>query len=383
MYGGSPLDVLVCVPTYNEAENIESFINAVFDNSPDNVDILVVDDNSPDGTADIVENLIKKHDGRLRILKRPLKQGGASAFLQGFEWGIRHGYGAMLAMDADFSHNPKYIPQILEKSDEYDVVMGSRFADGNGRGGIENRSFLRNIISRGASLYCRVLLTPSIKDWTGGYNLWSKKSLEKINIASIFTRGYSFQIEMKYKAFMSNCAMAEIPIVFPDRTRGVSKMSSAYLVNALVDVWRIKFYRIKNNVIEQMIKFAVIGGLGTITNLLLFFLFVDVAKLSAIPVSIACFLVSGTQNYYLHHKWSFAQNTHGTAPSIRKWLLFLTSAILGLGVNITLVSIMLKTIVLPYKVIAQACGILAGMAVNFVAAKFVVFRGKYADRRTE
>jgi putative flippase GtrA len=185
---------------------------------------------------------------------------------------------------------------------------------------------------------------------------------------------------MKYKAFRSNCAIAEIPIIFPDRTRGVSKMPSAYLIKALVDVWRIKFYRLMNNVIGQMIKFAAIGGLGTITNLLLFFLLVDVAKLQAIPVSIACFLVSGTQNYYLHHKWSFAQNTQGTAPSIRKWLLFLTSALLGLSVNITLVSIMLKTIVLPYKVVAQACGILAGMAVNFVAAKFVVFRRKYAGK---
>jgi dolichol-phosphate mannosyltransferase len=375
------MKLLIIIPTYNEVENIELFINAVFDNSHEDVDILVVDDNSPDGTANIVENLITKYSDHLYILKRPEKQGGASAFLQGFEWGIGHGYDAMLAMDADFSHDPKYISLMLAKAEEYDVVIGSRFT---GRGaGIKSRSFLRNIISHCASLYCRILLTPSIKDWTGGYNLWSKKSLEKINCASIFTRGYSFQIEMKYKAFQSNCVMAEIPIVFPDRTRGVSKMSSAYLVNALVDVWRIKFYRIKNNVIKQMIKFAVIGGLGTITNLLLFFLLVDVAKLSAIPVSIACFLVSGTQNYHLHHKWSFAQNTHGTAPSIRKWLLFLTSALLGLGVNITLVSIMLKTIVLPYKVIAQACGILAGMVVNFLTAKFVVFRGKYADRRTE
>jgi dolichol-phosphate mannosyltransferase len=376
------MKVLIVIPTYNEAENIGPFINAVFDNSPEGVDILVVDDNSPDGTANIVENLIKKYSDRLRILKRPEKQGGASAFLQSFEWGIRHGYDAMLAMDADFSHDPRYIPQILAKTGEYDVIIGSRFAGNRKEGRIKNRSLLRNIISYGASLYCRVLLTPSIRDWTGGYNLWSKKALEKINCASIFTRGYSFQIEMKYKAFRSNCTITEIPIVFPDRTRGVSKMPSTYLIKALVDVWRIKFYRMKNKAIEQMFKFAVTGGLGTITNLLLFFLFVDIAKLPAIPVSIACFIVSGTQNYYLHHKWSFAQNTHGTAPSIRKWLLFLTSSLLGLTVNITLVSIMLKNIVLPYKVIAQACGILAGMTVNFIAAKFIVFRRKNAGKDT-
>jgi putative flippase GtrA len=245
---------------------------------------------------------------------------------------------------------------------------------------MENRSFLRNTISRGASLYCRVLLTPFIKDWTGGYNLWSRNSLEKINIASIFTRGYSFQIEMKYKAFISNCAIAEIPIVFSDREKGVSKMPPSYLIKALADVWRIKFHRLRNGVIRQMFKFAVTGGLGTVTNLLLFFLLVDIAKLPAIPVSIACFFVSGTQNYFLHHKWSFAQNTRGTAPSARKWLLFLLSALLGLSVNITVVSIMLQNFVLPYKVIAQASGILAGMAFNFIAAKFVVFRSKYANK---
>jgi dolichol-phosphate mannosyltransferase len=375
------LNILVCVPTYNEAENIGPFIAAVLDDSPEGVDMLVVDDNSPDGTANIVENLMAKYHDRLRILKRPEKQGGASAFLQSFEWGIRHGYDAMLAMDADFSHDPQYIPLMLEKAAEYDVVIGSRFIRKGDS--IKNRSFLRNIISHGASLYCRILLTPSIRDWTGGYNLWSKKALEQIDIPSIFTRGYSFQIEMKYKAVRSNCAIAEIPIIFPDRVRGLSKMPPAYLIKALADVWRIKFYRIRNNLIKQMIKFAVTGGLGAITNLLLFFLFADIAKLSAVPVSVFCFLISGTQNYYLHHKWSFARNTCGTALSIRKWLLFLCSALLGLSVNIAVMSIMLQTIILPYKVIAQACGILAGMVINFIAAKFVVFRGTYAGKRSE
>jgi putative flippase GtrA len=160
-------------------------------------------------------------------------------------------------------------------------------------------------------------------------------------------------------------------------------MPPAYLIKALADVWRIKLYRIQNNLIKQLFKFAVTGGLGAVTNLLLFFLFADIANLSAIPVSIACFLISGTQNYYLHHKWSFARNTCGTALSVRKWLLFLCSALLGLSVNVALVSAMLQTMTLPYKVIAQACGILAGMMINFMAAKFVVFRSKYAGKPSE
>jgi putative flippase GtrA len=188
---------------------------------------------------------------------------------------------------------------------------------------------------------------------------------------------------MKYKAFRSNCTITEIPIIFPDRKRGLSKISPAYFVKALVDVWRIKFTMIKNSVIKQMVKFAVTGGLGTITNLLLFFLLVDVANLSAIPVSIGCFFVSGTQNYYLHHIWSFSQDTYGTAHSIKKWLLFLCSSLLGLSVNIALMRMMLQTIVLPYKVIAQACGILAGMMINFMMAKFVVFRSKNVGKHSK
>jgi dolichol-phosphate mannosyltransferase len=370
------LNVLVCVPTYNEAENIKPFIDAVFDNAPPRTDILVVDDNSPDGTADMAESLAGKYKERLHILKRSGKQGGASAFLEAFEWGIRRGYDAMLAMDADFSHDPKYIPRILAKAGEYDVVIGSRLVKG---GGIENRSLLRNIISRGASIYCRVLLMSPIRDWTGGYNLWSKKALEKIDIPSVFTRGYSFQIEMKYKASRANCAITEIPVIFPDSKRGVSKMSASYFVKALADVWQIKFSPVKDNAVRQMLKFAVTGGLGTITNLVLFFLFADLAKLSATPVSIGCFLVTGTQNYIMHHKWSFAENTCGTTLSTKKWLLFLASALFGLGANIIVMNMMLQSIVLSYKVIAQACGILAGMIINFLAAKFVVFRSNYAD----
>jgi putative flippase GtrA len=289
---------------------------------------------------------------------------------------LKRGYGAMLAMDADFSHDPKYIPQILAKAEEYDVVIGSRLVKG---GGIENRSPLRNIISSGASLYCRVLLSPGIKDWTGGYNLWSGNALEKIRLSSIFTRGYSFQIEMKHKAVRAGLKITEIPVIFPDRIKGESKMSPAYFIKALLDVWRIKFFAIKNSTVKQMFKFALAGGLGTITNLALFFLLVDILKLLPVPVSIVCFFVSGIQNYIIHHKWSFAEETRETPLSIKKLFVFLCSALLGLCANIFVMNAMLQNIVLPYKVVAQACGILAGMAINFVMSKFVVFRSGYEN----
>jgi dolichol-phosphate mannosyltransferase len=369
--GDGTLKLLICVPTYNEVENISPFLDTVFADAPPDAHILVIDDNSPDGTAGIVKTMREKYTGRLHLLERPGKQGGASAFLQAFDWGIKYNYDAMLAMDADFSHDPKYIKTIIEKAAGFDVVIGSRLVKG---GGIENRSLARNLISSGASLYCQIFLGSKIKDWTGGYNLWTKNALEKIDVSSIFTRGYSFQLEMKYKALHSKCSVTEIPIIFPDRKAGHSKMSASYFVKALADVWRIKFACTKNKTLLQMLKFAVTGGLGTLTNLALFFLFADIAKLNATAVSAGCFIIAGAQNYMLHHKWSFAENTGGTKPSFRKWLVFMASSLLGLAVNIGVLNFILASFVLPFKVIAQGCGILSGMIINFIAAKFIVFR---------
>ncbi|MDR2718817.1 MAG: glycosyltransferase family 2 protein [Treponema sp.] len=365
------MKLLVIIPTYNEADNIQNLIQAVFTVIPPNGEILVVDDNSPDGTAEIVEKTAAEYSCRLHILKRPEKQGGASAFLQGFAWGIERGCDAMLAMDADFSHDPRYIPMLLEKANDHDVVLGSRLVKG---GGIENRTFARNLISHGASLYCKFLLAAPIKDWTGGYNLWSKKALSKIGLKSIVTRGYSFQIEMKYKAFKAGCKITEVPIIFPDRKYGVSKMPASYLVKALFDVWRIKCMRM-NNGIKQFIKFGITGGLGTVTNLVLFFLCADKAGLPEIPVSIGCFFIAGTQNYIINHNWSFANNTGTAKVSVKRWALFLVSSLAGLSVNITVMKCMIMNFYLPYKFIAQACGIAAGMVINFLFSKFVVFRG--------
>ena len=364
--------LLTVVPTYNEIDNIQNFINAVFCNIPQEAAILVVDDNSPDGTAKAVEEMTVNYPGRLHILKRPEKQGGASAFLQGFSWGIERGYDALLAMDADFSHVPAYIPFLLEKADKNDVVIGSRLVKG---GEIENRTFVRDLISKGASLYCRFLLSTKIKDWTGGYNLWTKNSLIKIDLKNVVTRGYSFQIEMKYKAIRAGCKIAEVPIIFPDRKHGKSKMPLSYFGKALLDVWRVKFMLL-NISVKQFIKFGITGGLGTLTNLLFFFLFADIIGLPEIPVSIGCFLIAGTQNYIINHKWSFANKTSPSNLSINKWGLFLGASLVGLLINIAVMKWMLINFNLPYKFIAQACGIATGMFINFFISKLLVFRRK-------
>jgi len=367
------LSLLITIPTYNEAENIESLLKALFDVVPLETEILVVDDNSPDGTTKIAEGLIPSYPGRLHILNRPKKQGLAAAYLAAFEWGLSRPYDAFLEMDADFSHNPKYIPKMLFELSSHDVVVGSRNIKG---GGVEGWSMLRNIVSKGGSFYSHLVLGCPIKDLTGGFNMWKKTSLEKIGLRNIISKGYSFQIEMKYRAWNAGCSIKEIPIIFADREKGTSKMSKSIFLEALINVWRIRNCVASDSGIDQFIKFAITGGLGTITNLTIFFLCADIGGLPEIQISVVCFLVAVTQNYIINHKWSFKSNVGEKTLSIRKWFEFIAISLLGLGVNIFVMKTLLLYFSLPYKVIAQAVGIAAGMIVNFIMAKLFVFRRK-------
>lgn len=363
--------MLVAVPTYNEAPNIEAFTKSVFEHIPQNAEILVIDDNSPDGTAALVENLMPAYPARLHMLNRPEKQGLAAAYLAAFAWGFNRDYDVFLEMDADFSHKPEYIPAMLEAIQNYDVVIGSRNITG---GGVEGWSAIRNMISKGGSLYSRIVLGCPIKDLTGGFNMWRKTALEQLGLRNIISNGYSFQVEMKYRSFCAGCSIKEIPIIFPDRKYGKSKMSKEIFLEAAINIWKIKKDVGNDSGIDQFVKFAITGGLGTITNLLIFYICADKLSFPEIPVSIGCFLIAGTQNYVINHKWSFVQNTAHETLSVGKWILFLGASILGLCVNILVLQAVLSHFVLPFKFIAQGCGIAAGMAVNFMVTKLVVFK---------
>ena len=366
------MKVLIVVPTYNEIENISPFIQRLFQIIPDYVNILVVDDNSPDGTGKTVELLLSDYPNRLFLMAREGKQGLASAYIAGFHWGLSRDYDVFLEMDADFSHKPEYIPEMLEQIKTYDVVIGSRNIKG---GGVEGWPLLRNMISKGGSLYSQLVLSCPVKDLTGGFTMWRKAALEKIGLDTIISKGYSFQIEMKFKAYQSGCSIKEIPIVFVDRKYGNSKMSKKIFMEALVNIWKIKKNAGIDNAIDQFIKFMITGGLGTVTNLIIFFLCVDIAKLPEIPVSIGCFLIAATQNYFINHKWSFRQNTPQPI-SLKKWFLFISGSIIGLAINICVMRFMLWQFKLPWKSIAQACGIATGMIFNFIVSKVIVFRRK-------
>ncbi|MDR1175789.1 MAG: polyprenol monophosphomannose synthase [Treponema sp.] len=231
------MKLLIVCPTYNEIENIESFIPALFAAIDESTGVLIIDDNSPDGTGAAVEKLTEKYAGRLQLVKRPGKQGIATAYIEGFRLGIKQGCDAFLEIDADFSHNPAYIPELVEKLKNHDVAIGSRNIRG---GGVEGWSVLRNFVSKGGSLYSRLILGCPVKDLTGGFNMWSKSALEKIGLEKIISRGYSFQIEMKYRAYKAGCSIVEIPIVFVDRKQGKSKMSKKIFFEAMLNVFRIR-----------------------------------------------------------------------------------------------------------------------------------------------
>ncbi len=231
------MKLLVIIPTYNEIENIVEIIPAVFKVIPQNAGLLVVDDGSPDGTGDAVRNMLPLYEKRLNILQRKGKSGLADAYITGFKWGMEHEYDVFCEMDADFSHKPEYLTQMYEAIQTFEVVIGSRNIAG---GKVEDWSFLRNLISKSGSLYSRIVLGCPIKDLTGGFNMWRKEALEKINLDAIISKGYAFQIEMKYRAYKASCSYKEIPIIFPDRIAGVSKMDKGIFLEALKTVWRIK-----------------------------------------------------------------------------------------------------------------------------------------------
>lgn len=226
---------LVIIPTYNECENIARIVPAILATTP-NVEILVVDDNSPDGTQDVVREMQKK-EARVHLLGRRGKEGLGKAYIAGFRWGLEHGYEALVQMDADFSHRPEDLLALLKALPEVDFAMGSRWVQG---GKTVNWSLLRKAISLGGSFYARQILGFPVRDWTGGFNAWKAKTLLKIGLDSIRSEGYSFQIELKFRALRNGFHGVEVPIIFADRSVGQSKMSSRIVLEALHRVWGIR-----------------------------------------------------------------------------------------------------------------------------------------------
>lgn len=232
---------LVIVPTYNERENITRLIGAILNQDP-RLEILVVDDGSPDGTGEIVESLIQ-HEDRLHILKRARKMGLGTAYIAGFRWALEQGYDYVFEMDADFSHDPAHLPQFLRAIEDADLVLGSRYR--NGKVTVVNWPIKRLLLSYFANIYARIVTGLPVWDATGGFKCFRRGVLEAIDLAHVRSNGYAFQIEMSFRAWRKHFRIVEIPIVFVDRTEGQSKMSRSIVREAIWMVWRLRFWALR------------------------------------------------------------------------------------------------------------------------------------------
>jgi dolichol-phosphate mannosyltransferase len=227
---------IVIVPTYNEADNVGTLVERIFATTPQ-IHVLFVDDNSQDETQSRIHELMARHPGKIHILKRAGKLGLGTAYVAGFNWSLAQGYDALIEMDADHSHDPKELVVFLDKLRTYDVVIGSRYCAG---GGTENWSFIRKCISLFGSFYSRAILALDVHDLTGGFNAWRGETLRAINLDLVRSEGYSFQIELKYRAQLAGKSIVESPILFSERRAGQSKMSLAIVLEAMTRVWSLR-----------------------------------------------------------------------------------------------------------------------------------------------
>ena len=227
--------ILVVTPTYNEGDNIERFVGQVLGQDPD-IQMLIVDDNSPDGTGDIVQKLVDKNP-RIRLIRRPGKMGLGTAYVEGFRYAIAQKFDYIFEMDADFSHNPDEIPNFLKRMEECDLTVGSRYTNGVR---VVNWPIRRLILSYAANLYTRIITGMPLKDATGGFKCFKREVLEAIDLGKVRSNGYAFQIEMNFKVWSKGFKVCEQPIIFVDRRSGVSKMSRSIVYEAVFMVWKLK-----------------------------------------------------------------------------------------------------------------------------------------------
>jgi dolichol-phosphate mannosyltransferase len=230
--------ILICLPTYNERENLEPMVRSLADLGVDGLEVLVIDDASPDGTGEIADRLVAELPW-VQVLHRERKEGLGPAYLAGFRHALELGVDLVFEMDCDFSHDPADVPRLIQAAEDADLVLGSRYVPG---GGTRNWGFLRQFISRGGSLYAQVLLQLGLRDLTGGFKCYRRAVLEAIDLDAISSLGYAFQIETTYRALRAGFRVVEVPITFSDREVGGSKMSKAIVLEA---IWKVPLLRLR------------------------------------------------------------------------------------------------------------------------------------------
>lgn len=233
-------ETLIIIPTYNEIDNIERMIKTLFE-LHENVHLLIIEDGSPDGTADVVKTLQKEHPDSLHMIERTGKLGLGSAYVTGFKWALERDYNYVFEMDCDFSHDPKAVPDLLQGAMNNDLVIGSRYIDGIR---IINWPFRRLLLSYLASIYCRFMTNIPVLDTTGGFKCFTRKALLAIDLDHIISSGYIFQLELNYKVWSKGLSVKEVPIIFYERRDGQSKMAGGIIFEALFAVLRLRLKKV-------------------------------------------------------------------------------------------------------------------------------------------
>jgi dolichol-phosphate mannosyltransferase len=236
------MKALVIIPTYNERENLPRLIPQILSQGSE-FQVLVVDDNSPDGTGEVADGLAAA-DPRVHVMHRDGKRGLGTAYVAGFKWALAEGFDYVFEMDADFSHDPDDLPRLLAGAESGDVAVGSRWV---GDGGTRNWSMLRTFISRGGSIYAKTILGVPVNDLTSGFKCFSSYVLERLDLDSIHSNGYAFQVEVNYRCHRLGYQIVEVPIVFVDRRVGESKMSPWIVLEAMVVVWKLRLYGVTSD----------------------------------------------------------------------------------------------------------------------------------------
>jgi dolichol-phosphate mannosyltransferase len=370
---------IVIIPTYNEHETLVPLVQQVLDAAPD-TDVLIVDDASPDGTGALADNLAAAEQ-RVNVIHRKSKQGLASAYREGFQHALNRGYELITQMDADFSHRPEDLPRLLEGATAADVVVGSRNVAG---GRTEGWPWLRQLISRGGSAYTRTLLRLPIRDCTSGFKCIRRRALASIDINDISSAGFGFQVETNFLFHRAGMQLAEVPIVFPNRAAGKSKMSRDIFMEGMTLVLRLRWNnrpRLRTSHATQRVsgrsrrllarhgsrflRFAAVGGTGVAVNSGLLYLFVSQAGLAPLVAAGVATEASILSNFALNDAWTF-RGLRGNVSRITSAARYNLHALGGFGLSLAVLAFLMQAMSMHYM-IANLFAIGSATLWNYVA----------------
>lgn len=359
------MKTVICIPTYNEAQNIKKMLPAISSLKLSNTDILIIDDNSPDHTSSIAKKIAKsaKFTNKIFVLDRKKKEGLGKAYIAGFKWTLEKNYDRIISMDADFSHDPKYLPEMIEKAKNYDVVVGSRYAKG---GKIEGWEWHRYINSYGANFVTRLALGLKPKDATAGFKCYSRKFISSIDLDNIIAGGYAFQVEMINLAQEGDYKIIEFPITFVDRKVGKSKISGELTRSAKI-VFQLAS---RKKTYQQFIKFAFVGLLNLGVDLGFYLLFSRIFGIYYLTSKVLSFTIAATNSYILNKIWTFRNKD---TRYVKQFFQFIAVAGVGMGLN-ALMMYLLVTIFHISDIISFFFAVLAVTLWNFFANKYWTFR---------